>query len=643
MPPTPPTFWSSRLVRGKYSAVLIPMLAALLYTGGHLLWYLGTPLGRVPVLDEQENITLAEQIALGTLPKEPFYRAPGYALILAGGRSVGISAHGIFPAALILGVLLHALNAGVIARISGRLFGTAAAYAGGLTAAFYPVLVHFSTQALDTVPALTLFLMGIDRLIKSAPGQIRMQDWMVTSLCWAAATLMRPNYFAVWLTLLAIAVIAPTDARRWRSLGAALIGGILFLGLSLWQWSVSGTPGFLPWQGAYNLWAANQPSAHGRYYVQKTILPAVLARQNPARIESILFYQQATHHSDTDIASMNSYWRNQFFDEVKSQPAKWAGFLMRKAYAFCNDWEQYNNKTYEFHRERSPWLFWNPLSFGVIAVLGTAGAFRLVDENRRNWRILLAIAMAYSGSVLLFYVSDRFRLPIAALGIVFLAGAVSSPLFWRRGTLPRKLSLAAGLAGIAFLTFSNYDDVRSRVTFVQDHALLARASENVGDDQLAWSEACAALALQPQHPDALRIAITAYFNQLISETEIRANEGEWLRLSREFLDHPTSPGAPAELRAVAALALWRAGEQDAALAVWRNQPGSPSAIGARVLAGDRTVAGKDLEQFSSDNRLPPLALLAAAREGLPWAKGPSESFPDPAKLAAQLFAPAKSP
>ena len=67
------------------------------------------------------------------------------------------------------------------------------------------------------------------------------------------------------------------------------------------------------------------------------------------------------------------------------------------------------------------------------------------------------------------------------------------------------------MAAIA-LTFSNLDQVRSESTFVQDHALLARAADTVGDDTLAWHEARAALAMQSHHPDALRIAIAAYFN-----------------------------------------------------------------------------------------------------------------------------------
>ncbi|HEY4988614.1 MAG TPA: hypothetical protein VII09_02350, partial [Opitutaceae bacterium] len=89
-------------------AVGLPAVLALLYALGHLNWYMGTPLGRVPVLDERENIDLANAIFNGALPAAPFYRAPGYALLLAGFRLAGVSAGALFPAALLLGAFLHA-------------------------------------------------------------------------------------------------------------------------------------------------------------------------------------------------------------------------------------------------------------------------------------------------------------------------------------------------------------------------------------------------------------------------------------------------------------------------------------------------------------------------------------------------------
>jgi hypothetical protein len=52
------------------------------------------------VADEQENLAFAEGIVRGELPHEPFYRAAGYPLLLAGLRACGVPTAGLFSSAL---------------------------------------------------------------------------------------------------------------------------------------------------------------------------------------------------------------------------------------------------------------------------------------------------------------------------------------------------------------------------------------------------------------------------------------------------------------------------------------------------------------------------------------------------------------
>jgi len=517
----------------RFPALVLPPAAALAYAFGHLGWYLGTPLGRVPVLDERENIDLARAIGSGTLAHEPFYRALGYPAVLASLRWLGVEGNALFPAALVLGAILHAINAALAAKIAGRWFGPSAGLIAGLLCAFDPVLVHYATQALDATLGLTFFLAGLNFLAAAAAGSLGAASaheknpapaFTGASLAWALATLVRPNYLAVW-------VLAPLFAAFWvwrlkrgadshteapaggaaAALAGACAGAILFAGAAFIQWRVSGEAGFLPSQGAYNLWAANRPGANGRYYSQQMSLPPELAGRNPARIESMILYQKETGRSPDDFAAMNAYWRARFFREAASHPVRWLRLLGSKAYSAVNDWEQYNNKTFSFHKARSPWLRWNPLSWGLILVPAVAGAARLAGEPAsRQARAALAVALAAAAmctaSLLLFFTSARFRLPLAPLCAVLAAGALASPFFWRTWSQPARLGLGAAAAFTAFAAFSRFGGVQDKATYVQDHVLLARAAYSVQDDALALSEARAALALRPGHPDAMLIA-----------------------------------------------------------------------------------------------------------------------------------------
>ena len=493
--------------RSRALSLALPAAVALIYALGHLTWYLGTPLGRVPVLDERENIDLALAISGGTLEHAPFYRAPGYALMLALLRLAGIPATGIFPGALVLGCLMHAANALLVSALAGRWFGPRAGLLSGLLLALDPVMVHYATQALDATLSLTLFLAGINFLSPGVGKGGRISCWAGASIAWAAAGLVRPNFLLPWAALLPEAAVI--QGRRRPRLIAALAGVVLLGAMSLWQARVGGVASFVPWQGAYNLWAANRPGANGRFYTQHVSLPPELARGNPARAESILLYRADNKGAPADIPRMNAYWRGKFVDEVTGHPARWSALMARKVYALLNNWEQYNNKTFAFHKALSPWLSWNPICWGLLLVLGVFGAARLGSEFPGQAIMVAWVVFWLSVSIALFFVSARFRLPLAAILAALAGGCLSCPRFWAQWSPGRRAALFAAASVAALIAFSNLGGVADTSTFVQDHALLARAAYSVGDDSLALKEATEALKLQPWHPDALAVAAAA--------------------------------------------------------------------------------------------------------------------------------------
>jgi hypothetical protein len=487
----------------RATVVGLSVLVALYYGLGHLNWYFGTPLGRVPVLDERENLDLASAILGGTLPHEPFYRAPGYALVLAGLRVAGVPPTGLFPAALMLGVALHGIGAGLASSLAGRWFGNASALATGLLYALDPVLVHFATQALDATLGLTLFVAGLGSLSAAVDAGGRPGPWARAGLLWAAAALVRPNYLLVWILAPALALAqALPRGRKAAVVASALAGMLLFGAQAAWQRRVCGEAGFLPWQGAYNLWAANRPGSNGRYFTQRVSLTPELARANPARAESVLLYRQETGGAPPDIARMDAHWRASFVAEVTEHPVRWSALMARKLYALANNWEQYNNKTFAFHKARSPWLSWNPVCWGLLLCLAVPGAVRLRASSRRTAALVAGVAALCAASTALFFVSARFRLPLAAVAALLAGGALGSASFWRSLSPRGRLGILAGVLAAALVTFSRLGGVADRSTFVQDHVLLARASFTVGDDVGAIREANEALKLQPWHPDA---------------------------------------------------------------------------------------------------------------------------------------------
>jgi hypothetical protein len=183
----------------------------------------------------------------------------------------------------------------------------------------------------------------------------------------------------------------------------------------------------------------------------------------------------------------------------------------------------------------------------------------------------------------LFFVSARFRLPLAAMLAVVAGGGVAHLRALLADGRTRRVVLLGGTAAAA-VAYSNFDDVADRSTYVQDHVLLARAAETIGDDRLASREATAALVFRPDHPDALRLVVTSYFNALLDDSRSVDDTGDatWLNASIRSLDLIRDDP---ELRAIAAVAVWRSGDHATAIREWQSEH-TPSAAGALALTGE---------------------------------------------------------
>ncbi len=593
------------------------MTAALIYGGLHLLWYWQTPLGQIPVLDERENLDLARLIATG-LPAEPFYRAPGYPGLLSIGYWLGVPAAGMPFAATFIGLLIHGASAYVAALCARRLFSQEnhhAAWVAGLLYGLNPVLIHQATQILDGALANFGLLLGALSLIGALDeDRPSFRPALGTAMAWSLTALVRPQLIVAWLAFPVIWWLAtrrPGQGVRSVSMGvAALVISMLpLLAFGAVQARLSDTFRIMPTQGPYNLWAANKPGAHGRYFSQTIRLPATEAHRNPTLVESQVLYTRETSLPADDIDVVNAHWSRRLRDTALADPAGLLQRALARVYHLFNDAEQYNNKTYAFHKARSPWLRFNPIGWGVVLLGGVAGLVVLgTGKSRRRALTALALGGALTVGIAIAFVSDRFRLPLVAGLSVMAGGLAGLPQAWPAWSMRTRAGLILLLICTAAFTYSRFLNTRSDATFIQDHLLLAAAAVQTGDDALAWTEAGAALARSPGHPDALAWRVTSYFNQLLTRTANPDLEPAWADASRHLLAQQQSTPA---VEVLAAIALWRAGEHAEAETLWRSLARqSEDARLALVFAGLAPASDALLTPSAAG----PLTRLVAIRE-----------------------------
>lgn len=565
-----------------------------LYGLVYLVAYLGTPLAQAPQLDARELLEMARQFAAGTLPHEPFYRAIGYPWLLSWGYRLGLSDAGVAQAAAIAGLLCHWGNARLVRRISAQWWSHRdAGELAGILYGIFPVALFFGVQTLDITLGIFCFLVatgGVLELLTSS--RQRLGYAALAGLAIGLAALVRPHFLLVAPVVPLLALWQP-GARSQRLQGAAgalagvLLPLLLFAGASRlqsgsWQWT--------PWQGAYNLYAANAPGAHGKYFVQSIVVTDRPDGTNPARFESEVRYAQETGATAPfAVEAMRAHWKARFWATVAEDPAGFLGRILRKTYYALNDFEQYNNLTYGYHKGRSAILRFNPLGWGLLLVLAgvaVAGPGRRLGPRR--WA-LGPIALAYLGGVVLFYASARFRLPLAPLLAVAAGGVLLVPAWWREaGGKPRAIVGVSGLVA-ALVTFSAFFGAHDRSTHVQDALLLANAATTVGDDGEALDRALEALALAPEREDARRVALISYWNLRLTRPSSIPALGDWSEAFLHLVKGQGFQDPDPALAAALGTFVWHAGRTELARQIWSQAKHAEDAL-ASPSALDKLLA-----------------------------------------------------
>jgi hypothetical protein len=547
------------------------------------LAYLADPLGQVPVLDGRENLAWASLLRGGALPAEPIYRALLYPLVLAQ-----FAASSLPVSASLLGLLMHLLSALLVGLIAWQLWvRRSAAYLSGLLYVVYPVALYFSGQVLDITFSIMLFLAGLYLLLRamaceSPRGRILLG--LLAGALAGLAVLARPNFLPAVLCF-PLVILLP-KSRSWPASLSVAVGLLSLLCVQgCVNRAISGQFRILPWQGAYNLYAANREGANGRYYMQRVAFNEVRAGANTTRMESEILYRQALGvDASLEVDAMNQYWRAQLFESIRSDPARWIGLMTRKLVYVFNNWEQYNNLTYAYHKARWPVLAWNPLGWGVLLLTGFVGLFAGFLHSQRPALYAIAIlALAYTAGLLLFFVSARFRLPLAPLLCVATGGCV----FVGGLSCRQRLVLGLGLLALAILSFGNWSKAQDRATFIQDELLLAKASSQLGDDARALGLARAVLLRAPQRAEAKRLELSSLFNLWLSSPD-----SETWRLIEQSLDGIQSPDASVEF--IRGVYFWREGQAEQAVRIWEAAlqaygPAAQSSADALQVVGELPV------------------------------------------------------
>lgn len=385
-------------------------------------------------LDTSAYAELARRVVAGDLLLAPglYYLSPLYIYVLATGLAITDS----FTAVRGLQILAGALSVGGIWWLTLTWSTTRAAWwaAGLATAAgiftFYEVLILQASidTALTTAALVTLTV----ALHRGAP-----RWFMAPGLAFGIAALNRPNMTAVVVGFIALLIVT----RRVKPAAWMLAGTLIaFAPVAIRNGVVAGEWTTVSSHGGLNFYIGNAEGATGFYRQVPGITPSIVGQAHDARQVA----GRALGRAVTD-AEASSYFVDQSLGWMSANPgAALTLFGKKLLYVFHAAYVALPHSYPFYVHDTEAWLRFLPIGPWLLMPLGLVGLGVLVarSDSRQAALIWVAFVPMYAMAVALFFVADRYRLPLlvpmcvgGGVALDALASAVRQRA-WRSVLLP---------------------------------------------------------------------------------------------------------------------------------------------------------------------------------------------------------------
>ena len=446
----------------------------------YLLQIQANPHFNVPTMDPLYHDVWAQNIAGGNwIGSSIFFRAPFYPYFLA--LVYKLFGHGYFIPRLIQHIM-GSFSCILVYFLARKLYNRSVAIIASLIASTYGILIYFESELLlDSL--LVFFDLILILYLLNTEDNPKSYRWLVAGMILGLSALTRPNilfcipFIWLWIYL--------TFKRRIKMKTVLAYGAIFLLGVillvapvTLRNYIVGKDLVLIASQGGINFYLGNNPRADG--------MSAIFYGAD-WQYRDFQFTAQKEVGKTLRPSEISNFYYKKGLNFMLGQPDKSLKLLFKKLYLFWNKFEISNNQDIYFFRRYSSLVRILPLGLWLIAPLALTGILISFWERRK---ILLPFifVISYMITVVLFFVTSRFRLPVIPFLIIFTSFAV----YWMiRHLVERKLkSLLIFIAVfIPFLILTNSNLYRlSTENFSSSHFSLGNVFLKEGDLESALKE-----------------------------------------------------------------------------------------------------------------------------------------------------------
>ena len=403
-------------VAGALALALALRIVYLREIGGHPLY---EALTGDPALYHQQAL----DILAGKLVPDGayFHSSPLYPFVLAGLMRVFA---GSLAAVRLVQAVVGTASVFLIAMLARATLGRRAAVATAYLAALYVPFIFFESEILEITLVIALvaaMLLVLARRTASAGPVSACAAGVLLGL----ASLGKPNLLLFAPVGSALVFAGGGGARARRLVPAAaffLAAGLTILPATIHNYRASGDLIPVSSNGGINLYIGNHPGAPGVFQVPPEMRLDLLASSTEAAERALGRTLSAGEVSD--------FWAGRAFASMRSRPGPWLGLMARKAALFWNHYEIPNHYHFYFVREFAPVLRLPVSTFGVVAPLGLLGLGLAAARRKRHAALLAAYGVTFMASVVPFFITARYRLPIVPVLLVGAGFALTEMWDW---------------------------------------------------------------------------------------------------------------------------------------------------------------------------------------------------------------------
>lgn len=457
------------------------------------------PLFQIPIMDMKYHDEWARTIIAGNFwGDEAFFRAPLYPYFLAFLYSISggsITFARVFQAVTGAGSTVVCYFVGLEAFKKRRI-----AFLGSVLFAAIWTAVYFDVELLLVVLEVFFDLLAVLFLLKARDG--RVLNFALAGLFVGLSAVTRPNVLAFALAAWLIYLIAKPRIEK-RKLIRGLVSfyviiTAVILPVTIRNYVVGDDLVLISSQGGLNLYIGNNAESDGT----TAVLPGTRADWWGGYFDAETIAENEAGR-ELKPSGVNNFYIKKTFDFFKNEPLKAGRLLLWKAYLFTNGVELGNNFDNNYLKEKLDLLRFDPVSLYLVLPFAFVGMAVSIRRFREYSPVYLFVFI-YTATVVLFFVNDKFRMPVvpflclfAAAGFFWLWGKIASK-DWKR--LIPAVPVLAALFIYCWIPPKGYSRDKN---LAQAGATIGMLYQKMGRFKEAEKEMSAALEKDPYNPTAL--------------------------------------------------------------------------------------------------------------------------------------------